>query len=569
MTRGRIAVAVVALAMGVAVAVVVAREGSESTLDAILGVGVGWAFVATGLVAWTRRPENPIGWVMVAAGFLRLGAEFCTGSQQPVLFAAGHLLHPAFWIAVTFVLLTFPGGRLEGSRSRWILLAAGLLVPLRLAWLLVGGDEHTRSALAVTFSSEGARALSRAETGLGLVLVCVIIVVLVARRRGASRRLRLALAPVLGAGAAAFCLFLLTLADDALGDPLGSVPHELLDVVLAGVAVGFLFGLLRARLARSAVAELVVALGQTRAPGDLRDALARALRDPSLELAYWLPDSDRYVDVDGLPSELPAGNEPRAVSIVEREGRRIAALVHDPALDEETELVQSACAAAALALENARLQAELKAGLEQLRASRARIVEAGDDERRRIERNLHDGAQQRLVSISMALGLAQAKLRSDPAAADAVFDEARRGLAAALEELRELSHGIHPAILTDRGLVAALDELTMRASVPVELTVADADGLPEQVEAAAYYVVSEALANVAKYARADRARVRVETVEGKLVVDVADDGVGGADADRGSGLRGLIDRVEALGGRLWLSSPPGHGTTVKAEIPCA
>jgi signal transduction histidine kinase len=327
---------------------------------------------------------------------------------------------------------------------------------------------------------------------------------------------------------------------------------------------------LRARLARSAVAELVVELGRATAPGDLRDALARALRDHSLTLAYWLPDEARYVDVEGRPFAVPSESEARDVSVVEREGRLIAALVHDPALSEEPELVDSVCAAAALALENERLQAELRARLEELRASRARIVEAADDERRRIERNLHDGTQQRLVSISMALGLAQAKLAKDPGAASAVFGEARQGLSAALEELRELSHGIHPAVLTDRGLVAALDELSLHAAVPIELDVADIERLPEQVEAAAYYVVSEALANVAKYAHATSAKVRLQPIDGKVVLEVADDGIGGADASRGSGLRGLTDRVEALGGRLWLSSPPGQGTIVRAEIeiPC-
>ncbi len=215
-----------------------------------------------------------------------------------------------------------------------------------------------------------------------------------------------------------------------------------------------------------------------------------------------------------------------------------------------------------------RLNAELQGRLEELRASRARIVEAADEERRRIERNLHDGTQQRLVSISMALGLAQAKLEKNPAAASTVVGEARQGLSAALQELRELSHGIHPAVLTERGLVAALQELTLHTAVPVELALDGTGRLPEQVEAAAYYVVSEALANIAKYAHATSAQVRMQPVDGKIVLEVADDGVGGADAGRGSGLRGLTDRVEALGGRLGFSSPPGQGTIVRAEIPC-
>jgi len=443
------------------------------------------------------------------------------------------------------------------------------LVPLRLTRPLLGGDKPTRDILAVTRSPHGVHALDRAEIALEFLLMAMVIVGLAGRWRRASTRLRFAVAPVLWAGAAAFGFSLLALADDNVGHPLGVIPTVLLDLAFAGVAIGFLVGLLRARLARSAVAELVVALGRATAPGDLRNALARALRDPSLALAYWLPDGGRYVDADGRAFQLPAESEPRVVSLVEREDRRIAALVHDPALDEERELVQSVCAAAALALENERLQAELRARLEDLRTSRARIVEAADEERQRIERNLHDGTQQRLVSISMALGLAQAKLASDPAAASAVFGEARQGLSAALEELRELSHGIHPAVLTDRGLAAALGELALRSTIPVELDLAEIGRLGGQVEAAAYYVASEALANVAKYAHATSARVRLGTVDGKLVLEVADDGIGGADAGRGSGLRGLSDRVEALGGRLWLSSPPGQGTIVRAEVPCA
>jgi signal transduction histidine kinase len=568
MRRARIALALVALAAGIAVAFSVAHEGKTDVLDAVLGVAIGWSFVASGLVAWARRPENVIGRVMVLAGLLRLLGEYCAGSDQPVLFPIGHISHSGFYVALGYVLLAFPSGRLDDTLSRWIIVGGAVVLPLRLAWFLLGGEDEQGHVIATVRSARGAQALARVETGLSLVLVAVLIVVLAGRWRRASPRLRFALAPVLWIGAAGAGLFLLSLADDSLGNPLGHVPMVLNDLVFAGVAVGILVGLLRSRLARSAVAELVLELGRTTVPGDLRDALARALRDPSLALAYWLPDGSRYVDVEGRPFDLPTESETRAVSVVEREGRTIAALLHDPALGEEPELVESVCAAAALALENERLQAELRARLEELRASRARIVEAGDEERRRIERNLHDGTQQRLVSVSMALGLAQAKLQSDPAAAGAVFDEARKGLSAALEELRELSHGIHPAVLTDRGLVAALDDLTLHAAVPIELDVADTKRLPEQVEAAAYYVVSEALANVAKYAQATSAQVRVQPVDGKVVLEVTDDGIGGADASRGSGLRGLTDRVEALGGRLWFSSPPGRGTIVRAEIPC-
>jgi signal transduction histidine kinase len=243
-------------------------------------------------------------------------------------------------------------------------------------------------------------------------------------------------------------------------------------------------------------------------------------------------------------------------------------LIHDPALAENQELVQSVCAAAALTLENARLQAELRARLAELQASRARLVEATETERRRIERDLHDGTQQRLVSIAMTLGLAESKLAADRPAVEPVLREARDALTVALAELRELTQGIRPAILVERGLAAALDDLSRRAALPVRLDVAVSGRLPEQVEGAAYFVASEALANAAKHSHASEVRLAASHKDGVLVLEVTDDGIGGAAAGGGSGLRGLADRVEALGGRLTVSSPPGRGTTLRVEIPC-
>jgi len=232
-------------------------------------------------------------------------------------------------------------------------------------------------------------------------------------------------------------------------------------------------------------------------------------------------------------------------------------------------LVEAVGAAAGLALENERLQADLRARLAELSASRARMVDAADAERRRLERNLHDGTQQRLVSVSMALGLAESKLRSDPEAAGLILDEARQALGAALQELREFSQGIHPAVLTERGLGPALQELVFLTPTSIELAVPDDERLPEPVEAAAYYVIAEALANVTKYASASAVSVTIERRNGSALVEVADDGVGGADPARGSGLRGLTDRIEALGGTLAVESPPGSGTRLRAEFPCA
>ncbi|HTE62319.1 MAG TPA: PAS domain-containing sensor histidine kinase [Solirubrobacteraceae bacterium] len=216
-----------------------------------------------------------------------------------------------------------------------------------------------------------------------------------------------------------------------------------------------------------------------------------------------------------------------------------------------------------------RLNAELQVRLEELAASRARIVAAGDIERRRLERNLHDGAQQRLVALALSLRIALAKLESDPEAARATLGGASKELARALDELRELARGLHPAVLTDRGLPAAVEMLAGRAPVPVEIAEVPDERLPEAVEAAAYYLIAEALTNVAKYASASTVRVRIAARDGHLLVEIADDGVGGADPLSGSGLRGLADRVEALGGTLKVVSPAGAGTTLRAEVPLA
>jgi signal transduction histidine kinase len=245
----------------------------------------------------------------------------------------------------------------------------------------------------------------------------------------------------------------------------------------------------------------------------------------------------------------------------------VGAIVHDASLREDPALVRSVAAAAGLALQNERLEAELRARVEDLRASRARIVEAGTHERRRLERNLHDGAQQRLVALSLALRLAQANVRKKPEETERLLGAAQEELNLALGELRELARGIHPAVLSDRGLGPALEALAGRAPIPVALEQLPADRLPEPIEAAAYFVVAEALTNVVKYAHANEATVRVIRRNGAAVVEIADDGIGGADPARGTGLRGLVDRVAALDGSMVIDSPAGAGTRLRAEIP--
>jgi len=335
----------------------------------------------------------------------------------------------------------------------------------------------------------------------------------------------------------------------------------------AATPFAFLAGLARADLSGSrGVRRLMAGLANAPERADLRDALARALGDPALELAFWMPELNHYVDADGSPAELPGQDDARrTVTEIDHHGQHVAAIVHDRAQDAGT--VRAAGAATALMLENQRLDAELRANLAELRASRARLVEAADGERRRIERNLHDGAQSRLVALALNLRLARISA-ADGSGTAVLLDGAIDELGQSLKELRDLARGIHPAVLSERGLEPAVRALAARAPVPVDIVGQATGRLPAAVETAAYFVVSEALTNVSKYAHAGHATVRVERVDGHLLVEVSDDGVGGASAGDGSGLRGLADRVAALSGTLEVLSPPGQGTRLRAHLPC-
>ncbi len=339
------------------------------------------------------------------------------------------------------------------------------------------------------------------------------------------------------------------------------------------VPIGFMFGITRSRLARGSVADLVVELGDAPERQRLRDVIARALRDPSLEIAYSVPGSARFIDGDGRDVDLPSPTDrTRATTRLESGGRTVAVLVHDPAIAEQGELIRSVGAATRLALDNERLTADVRTQLAEVRASRARIVVAGDAERRRVERDLPDGAQQRLVTLALALQVARDRLDgADPGVA-ASLERASQELDLAMEELRALARGLHPTVLTEEGLAAAVDALAERSPVQVEVSVAadiaERRCAPE-VEAAAYFVVAESLTNVAKYSHASGSMVRISRAAGVLRVEVTDDGVGGADPALGSGLRGLEDRVAAAGGRIEVVSEPGAGTSIRAELPCA
>jgi signal transduction histidine kinase len=336
----------------------------------------------------------------------------------------------------------------------------------------------------------------------------------------------------------------------------GSVPLLAYDLTVCLIAVGLAADLLWGRWAEVAVTGLVVDLGEPATGGVLRDRLARALGDPTLVVGYWLPGQRRYVDEAGRPVALPSAGAGRAVTPVEENGQRVAVLIHDLAVLDEPALLSAVGAAARLAVANGRLQGEVSARVDEVEASRRRIVEASDDQRGRLERELREGAERRLAHV--------AELLSD---GGEPLADVRAGLDNARAELREFARGVHPATLTERGLQAAVRELAQRSPVTVEVA-APATRFPPAVEAAAYFVCAESLTNVAKHAEASQVHIGITQENGRLVVVIADDGIGGADPSHSSGLRGLADRVEALGGSLALESPLGGGTWVMAELPC-
>jgi signal transduction histidine kinase len=393
------------------------------------------------------------------------------------------------------------------------------------------------------------------------------IVLLVRDRVRNGRPLRVALGFVVDSFALALLMIAVLLLAGFFEWGQVQEPVRLATFAVVGTApIVFLAAMLQARLSRASVAELLVDLGVKPDPAELQEAVARALRDPSVTLAYWLPEFDSYADVDGRQIELEQVPGRSSTPII-RDEMPVAMMLHDSALDDEPQLLASVAAAIGVTIQNAQLQVELRARLEELRGSRMRILEAEQRERRRLERDLHDGAQQRLIALSLELGALGDRLAGEEDLAERIAS-AQREVSASLAELRDLARGIHPAMVTDHGLAVAIESLATRATVPVEVIGATGDRLPEPVELAAFYIVCEALANVAKHSRASSAVIRLDLRSESLLVEVTDDGIGGATEDNGSGLRGLADRVEAMGGRIQVWSPPDRGTRLRAEIPC-
>jgi signal transduction histidine kinase len=542
------------------------------TLAAATLTGASFNFL--GLYAYAKRPDNRVGPLMLAVGFA-FGAQLIGWIETDATYTIGTFLLQDLWIVVLgHLFLAFPTGRLGSRLDRGLVLTAyawwivsGML---RLAFLdfLANGWAFDNIFL-IHSDNDLAESIGRVESMITASLTIAFLYALMRHWRRATQAGRRVLAPVVWASVpTAAAIVIRMFADTMQIEPLYEAADGPLGLLaLTALPVGFALGLFRSRLGRSQVGDLVVELGESREPGRARDTLARILQDPSLRIAYRLPGSSVYVDGSGAPMAIDDMGG-FAVTPIERAGEPIAALVHDPADLQDPDLLRSAVAATRLAVENERLEAEVRAQLEEVRTSRARIVEAGDAERRRVERNLHDGAQQRLVMLSMGLRRLRAELPNDasPALANSVEDLLAESKLA-IDEVRELARGIHPAILTEEGVGAAVESLADRSPVPVRIEEVPDRRYADPIEATAYYVVAESLANTAKYASASLATVAIRDVDGALAIEVTDDGVGGADLHAGTGLRGLLDRVSAVGGRLTVESPVRGGTLVRAEIP--
>ncbi len=504
-----------------ALALAVASESAAFAWDEpgrwLPDLAVGLTFIACGWLAWERWDAPDAGTLLAATGVTWFLGNF---SAELLYLHRGPLVH---------LILAYPGLR-PRSRLDLVAVAAGYIAAL----------------MEPVMQSEA-----------GTIVFALALVTVAARgyvvATGSARRSRLialqaaaALGAVLAGGAAAR---LAVGAGDA-ADP-ALLAYE---AVLIAIAAG-----LSARLrgpAAAAVADLVVELGETRS-GTLRDRLARALGDPTLEVGFWSAAAGAYFDDASGPLSLPQPGSGRSATRVEREGVPFAVLVHDATILRDPALVEAVASATRLSASNVALQAEVRAQAGELIASRRRLLLAADREREALEGRLREGPERRLAGLGATLaGLPSTEH----------LGRAREQLASTLDDLHELARGLHPRELVEAGLSGALAALARRAPLPVTLDVR-VGRLPQPLEATAYFVCAEGLANVAKYASAGRAELQVATLDGRLVVVVADDGSGGADASRGSGLQGLADRVEALGGTLRIASPPGKGTRLTAEIP--
>jgi len=549
---------------GIAAESFIWRNG-QSPQYVVYDLGVGFLTVFVTLAIWEAKPRNLVGPLLFvwAAWFVISPVRL---AHVPAVIAVSWLVDGVSGVCFGHAMLSYPTGRLPGRLERGFIAFAYVAVVavrgLQLLWAPISdifdGDLCCQSTPPfLGHDAPVAHALATAQT-VTLAVLLVTFMLLVGRRFIRARpRERTVLLPV---AAVALLFAVKTLAEAFLPAHAGGrwdAPDIVDHGVTLAVAVVFLLGTYGSRVARANVADLLAQLGGA-SPDQLEPLLASALRDPDLRL-------------DLGPGEQNAGPEPhQAVTPVYSDsGELLARLHHDRSVLDDTRLLPSVIAATRLALENANLHAQVIAQLDEVRASRTRLVQASDAERRRLERNLHDGAQQRLLSLGLALQLAQQAESSSTGEATALLAEAQEELAAAIAELRELGRGINPAVLADHGLASAVHTLANRCTVPVDVSSVPTTRLAPELETAAYYVIAEALQNIVKHAQAAHAQVSVDHQHGAVRIVVADDGVGGAAITTGGGLHGLVDRVEAINGTLTVRSTRGTGTQLIVDLPCA
>jgi signal transduction histidine kinase len=555
------------------------RRQAGRPLDlAALDLVAGLVFVAAGVAVHQRRPANRSWWLLMAAG----GTWFLStlaGSLEEDLAILGFVTGSWHYFFLAWLLLAFPSGRIGTTRGRVLLGALAALLAARSAirmWLYVPTDGTGCDCVSNKFSGATDRRWYDWSEDIFPWLVTALFVAvmaeLVARWRRSSGAGRRVLTPVLALGlAVAAQIAYSQVVRQELAWAVVHAEELFVGVVLtrAVAAASFAAGILRTRSTRNAVVGAMGGLEEAADPDRLATALRRALEDPSLVLLPWSATAGGYVDPAGRLTEPKAGPG-RAVTLVDGErGVPVAALVHDEALLEDPGLVSAVTATVRLTVDNERLRRELQDRLDDLAASQVRIIAAGDSERRRIERDLHDGIQQRLVTIALRMRLALERPPGDDAAAREALSHAADDIGDAAEEVRRLARGIHPAILEEAGLRAALESLVDRSPLDVHADFALLAEPPSAVGATAYFAVAEALTNAVKHAGGSGVEVQARTVDGRLHVVVADAGPGGAVNGSGTGLTGLEDRVRAIGGTLTVTSPEGGGTRIEVDLPCA
>jgi signal transduction histidine kinase len=545
-----------------------------SVLELMLFLGVGLAFVVAGISAWRSRPTRNPGVLLCVTGWLWL-ASGIRRSSDPLAFTLGVMLTLMYQPPLLQLALSFPSGVLRSRADKVAVkffFASWLFAPVA-GWAFFDprlhvevGESTSRNLLLLWDSPAIMTAVGNAVRIFQISVGIAIVGVLIARLRAGTEAYRSAFLPlwlaVIVKTAATVWVSLAviqvsgTLSGEAL---LWQYPAT------AIVPLAVLFGLWRYRFARGTLGDLMVEVGSAAMSDRLLGALRRSVHDPTLTLLRWLPDQASFVDGRGNPQPLPDRSTGRACMVLERHGTPVGALVFDEALQDQPQLLAAVRSATALALENQQMEQQLRDQLIEVRRSRERIVTAGDSRRRQLERDLHDGAQQRLVAVSMEL--ARAQRATDSHEVQSLVEQARTNLSDALDELRELARGVYPPSLRERGLAGSITALAERSAVPVELDLRTCNGLPAHVELAAYFICAEAVTNATKYAKASSVRICIDGNDREMRMEIADNGIGGAQPGPDGGLLGIADRAAALGGTLSIDSPEGKGTMIRAIIP--